>query len=69
MFYDEDKKGWVLLDYKTDRVNNREHLAKLTEHYQTQLMFYHEALAASGRKTAECYLCFLTVGENVQINK
>ena len=67
VFYDEDKKGWVLLDYKTDRVNNRGHLAKLTEHYQTQLMFYDEALAASGRKTAECYLCFLTIGENVAV--
>ena len=67
VFFDEALQGWVLLDYKTDRVKDRNHLGKLIQRYQPQLMFYNEALAASGRQTAACYLCFLTAGQNVPI--
>ena len=48
MLYFEEPDGLVVLDYKTDKVNNGK---KLAEKYQEQLRYYAKALEQmSGKK-------------------
>lgn len=54
-FYEEDS-GLVLVDYKTDAIQNGEE-AILTERYQTQMRLYKEALEnMTGKRVERCVL-------------
>ena len=63
-FWEED--GWVLLDYKTGGagLSGRE----LKERYTAQASYYCRALQDIWQETVkEAWLCFLDLGENIQI--
>ena len=54
---------WILLDYKTDRVDRPE---ELTEEYGAQLAWYRTALARlTGKPVRECWLYSLHLGQAV----
>ncbi len=67
-FFEEEDGRIVLLDYKTDRVANREGAEKASEKYKIQMKYYKKALKEiTGRAVDECYLYFLNCGEAVSI--
>lgn len=50
----EEADGWVVVDYKTDRVNGE--VAQLGIHYERQVEAYRDALSASGIKVKDAGL-------------
>ena len=59
--------GWVLVDYKTDRVT-KETLAQTAQGYAVQLALYARALAEiTGIPVKERYLYFLRMQECVKV--
>lgn len=49
-----------LVDFKTDRIKNEEHLRELNEKYSVQLSYYKTALENSlGRNVDHSYICYL----------
>jgi ATP-dependent helicase/nuclease subunit A len=63
----EDGK-WVLLDYKTNRVDAAHTAAQIAEYYRPQILTYKAALEAiTGIEVREAYLYLLAVGEEVKI--
>lgn len=57
--------AWVLLDYKTDRVDDRE---ELLARYSPQLLLYRRALAEiTGIPVRESRLCLLRTGESLAV--
>ena len=63
------EKGWILLDYKTDRWQNREiGRQKSVQKYKTQIEIYRQALEAlTPYPVWESYLCFLTMETCIKI--
>ncbi len=58
----------VLVDYKTDRIDNEEKLNERSEHYRQQLETYAQALERIFEmKVKEKYLYFLTIGKQVRL--
>ncbi len=63
----EDGK-WVLLDYKTNRVDSRNTTQAIATHYRPQILTYRTALEEiTGIEVAEAYLYLLSVGEEVRV--
>ena len=63
--YFEEPDGLVVLDYKTDKVNNGKELA---EKYQEQLRYYAKALEQmSGKKVKEKIIYSFTLREEIYI--
>ena len=63
--YFEEEDGIVLLDYKTDVVENGEELVK---RYQTQIDYYEKALHnLTGKRMKECILYSFYLGCEVQL--
>jgi ATP-dependent helicase/nuclease subunit A len=63
-----EEKGWLLLDFKTDRVRGSALEARL-EGYKNQLRLYARALEClSSVPVAEAYLYFLTTGLAVKVS-
>ena len=63
--YFEEPDGLVVLDYKTDKVNNGKELA---EKYQEQLRYYAKALEQmSGKKVKEKIIYSFTLRKEVYI--
>lgn len=63
--YLEEEDGLVLVDYKTDRVENGE---ELIERYRVQMKYYKKALEqALGRKVKEIALYSLHLGKEVYV--
>lgn len=61
----EEEDGFVILDYKTDRIWKEEELVRL---YQRQLEYYARALEqAYGKKVKEKYLYSFTMGKAILI--
>lgn len=59
---------WVLLDYKTNRVDGRNTAESIAAHYKPQLQTYRTALEEiTGIGVKEAYLYLLSVGEEVKI--
>ena len=57
--------GWVILDYKTDRIEDK---AAFVERYREQLAWYARALAAiSGEQVKETWLYALRLGEAMRV--
>lgn len=63
----KEEKGWLLLDFKTDRAG-RAALAKRMEGYFRQVQLYAHALSLLGPlPVAEAYLYFLSTGKAVPV--
>ncbi|WP_138753335.1 helicase-exonuclease AddAB subunit AddA [Paenibacillus sinopodophylli] len=63
----EDERGIVLLDYKTDRIMNKQ-WTEASERHRFQLELYAEAIeAVLGRKVDECFVFFFDGGQSVQL--
>lgn len=61
----QENGRWILLDYKTDRAEDRE---ALTLRYRNQLRLYALALKRiTGMDVGEIHLCLLLAGETLQI--
>ncbi len=68
----EEEDGFVVLDYKTDAVSTPEELVK---RYQTQLVYYSEALAqiygyepgVSGKPVKERILYSFKLGQEITV--
>ncbi len=63
----ETEEGWVVVDYKTDKLNQGEsptdYEIRLKEHYQSQISAYALMLNAStGKKVYKNYLCSIPMG-------
>ena len=70
-YFIEDNEA-VIVDYKTDRIDERKNVAaqvqKLKEEYEDQVILYKEALEKiTGIKVKECYLYLFSIGKEVQI--
>jgi DNA helicase-4 len=69
--YFSDKDGVVLVDYKSNFVDNRkeeEDVQRLVRRYRPQLLIYNEALEKiSGQKVKEMYLYLFSAGKAVEI--
>ena len=64
----ETEEGLTVVDFKTDRVRNREELAQRAQHYRTQLETYSRALERVMEKpVTRSVLYFLHVGETVEM--
>ena len=64
-FWEED--GWVLLDYKTNRIPP-EGPQVLVDAYRAQLDCYRHALSTlSGAPVRVCYLCLLRSGDTLPV--
>ena len=64
----ETEEGLTVVDFKTDRVRNREELAQRAQHYRTQLKTYSRALERVLEKpVTRSVLYFLHVGESVEL--
>jgi ATP-dependent helicase/nuclease subunit A len=51
--------GWVIVDYKTDRVEDQAHLEQLILYYRPQVELYKKSFeTATGLKVAEAALYF-----------
>ena len=63
------ERGWILLDYKTDRWRDRETGGqKAVKKYKTQIDIYRQALEAlTPYPVWESYLCFLTMETCIKI--
>ena len=56
---------WILLDYKTDRVDDEE---AFMEHYRPQMAWYALALEAlTGKKVREKWLYALSAGKAIAV--
>ena len=56
---------WILLDYKTDRIENE---GEFAEHYRPQLAWYAAALEAlTGKKVRERWLYSLSLGKAIAV--
>ncbi|NOZ87472.1 MAG: UvrD-helicase domain-containing protein [Deltaproteobacteria bacterium] len=68
----EEEDGWVVVDYKTDKVRNERHLEELKDYYGPQLKLYAKALQQGfGLNVKESFLLFTSVsrgGENLVVN-
>lgn len=54
-----EKEGWILVDYKTDLVENDSHLQELIEYYYPQVeLYFHSWEEISGEKVIEAGLFF-----------
>ena len=63
--YFEEPDGLIVLDYKTDKVNNGKELA---EKYQEQLRYYAKALEQmSGKKVKEKIIYSFTLKKEIYI--
>jgi ATP-dependent helicase/nuclease subunit A len=59
---------WVLLDYKTNRVDSKNTAEKIAEYYKPQLQTYRTALEEiTGIGVKEAYLFLLSIGAEVQV--
>lgn len=62
-FFEEDG-GFVLFDYKTDKVKNNQ--AEIKKRYQKQLELYSDAIERlTGKRVKECYLYLFDSGETI----
>lgn len=62
----EEEDGYVLVDYKTDRVNST---AALIEHYSAQLMLYKAAFdALLDKPVKSSYIYSFRLGEGVEVS-
>lgn len=63
-----EEKGWVIVDYKSDRVSDPEDRRRLTDHYRTQIETYGKAWwAIAGEPVDELYIYYLENDELVQL--
>jgi ATP-dependent helicase/nuclease subunit A len=54
-----EDKGWIVVDYKTDRIEDQAHLGQLVQYYRPQFELYKNSFeAATGIKVAEAALYF-----------
>ena len=68
-FFVEDNGNIVLLDYKTDRVDENLIMERAKKYYY-QLLSYKKGLEAITEKTVpEAYICFLSCGKNISIDE
>ena len=66
----EEEDGLVVIDYKTDRVKNREEAERRAAYYRPQLKAYETALRRiTGKPVKECVLVFLAAGEAVTLRE
>jgi ATP-dependent helicase/nuclease subunit A len=55
-----EDKGWVIVDYKTDRIEDQAHLDKLIHYYRPQVELYKSSFeATTGLAVAEAALYFI----------
>ncbi len=67
-FFREADGSLVLLDYKTDRVDE-EKINDRAQKYKIQLKYYKEGLEAiTGERVREAYICFLHCGRNISLD-
>ncbi len=67
-FFEIDEK-LILIDYKTDHVQDEKRLHQLVEMYTRQIELYNRALKEiRGREADEKYICFLTHKTNIRIS-
>jgi ATP-dependent helicase/nuclease subunit A len=63
-----ETEGWVIVDYKTDRVKNNNDLESLARYYGRQVRFYADFWQrATGEKVNELGLYFTSPGKYVRI--
>lgn len=56
----KEKDGWVIVDYKTNKIENEKQLKDLTEHYNPQLEEYKKSFEEiTEEKVKETVLLFL----------
>jgi|LSQX01.1.fsa_nt_gb ATP-dependent helicase/nuclease subunit A len=70
-YFIEDGEA-VILDYKTDRIDERANICsqinKLTEEYRDQVLLYREAVEKlTGLRVKEAYLYFFSIGKEVLV--
>jgi len=69
-FFVEKDGRTVLLDFKTDRAENRDKAIMIAKKYRLQMKYYKKALTEIlERAVDECYLYFLDCGELVSMNE
>jgi ATP-dependent helicase/nuclease subunit A len=57
----QEPSGWVIADYKTDYIEDEEHLRELTDYYAPQVKLYRQLWEQlGGGKVAECGLFFVS---------
>ena len=67
--YFEEEQGWVIVDYKTDRVPSGD-IRELIPKYGRQLELYGKALEQiSGKPVKEMVLYSLTLGREIPVEK
>lgn len=60
--------GWIIVDFKTDHVKEKEDIEKLTRHYAKQLQFYKRAFEQmTNEKVVKMQLYFVTPNEVVDV--
>ena len=64
----EEADGWVVADYKTDRIPTGGDVADLVERYRPQLAAYSAGLRAAGLTVRETVLWFSATGEMVSVD-
>src|SRR5262249_13860470 len=63
----EEDGGWVIVDYKTDRVDQK-HLRDRVQTYKPQIQLYSDALSALSKKNVkESLLYFARLGQTVPV--
>jgi ATP-dependent helicase/nuclease subunit A len=69
LIYKNEEGGWVIVDYKTDRVKNKEDISKLETFYSSQICFYKDAWEAlTNESVAKEYLYFIAM-DHLYLNK
>ncbi len=64
----QEAQGWIIADYKTDYIEDEEHLKELTDYYAPQLQLYRQSWEQlGGGEVAECGLFFVAVGRWVEV--
>ncbi|EJY56345.1 UvrD/REP helicase [Alicyclobacillus hesperidum URH17-3-68] len=64
----EEAERWIVIDYKTDRMQSEEDLERLVQEYQAQVATYVAALSPLAReKSIEAYLYFVAAGRAMTV--
>ena len=66
--YFEEDDGLVILDYKTDWIDDENNKKEIIHRYKKQLNIYAEVLSTlTGKKIKEKYLYLFSIDEQVKI--
>lgn len=58
---------WMLVDFKTDELRNRQALATAREMYRPQILRYRQAVKQWLGITPKTMLCFLNIEKTIEV--